>query len=322
MNCHCCQSEQVKKSGRFQNKNRLVQRYQCLRCGKTFSESQPLDGVRIEKDKAVQVVNLLVEGVGIRSIARLTGLHQETVLNVLKTAGEQCQQVLDERIRNVQVEAIQVDEIWCFCGCKERQNTTGNYERGDQYLFHAVESKSKLIISHNIGKRDSGQTLTLIDDLGKRVTSRFQLTTDGFEAYKTVVPQVLGGRVDFAQLIKIYSATPNLPGPERRYSPGVCTGARRIMRCGTPDLTRVSTSYIERANLSIRLFNRRFTRLTLGFSKKIDYLKASIALLICHFNFCRVHSAHGLTPAQAAGITDHAWTIGELLNYGSNYNAR
>jgi len=166
-----------------------VQRFRCVRCGTTFSESQPLGGVRIEADKAAQVAHLLIEGVGIRAISRLTGLHQETVLNVLQTAGEHCQRVLDERIKNVQPEAVEIDEIWCFCGCKQRNNLSNDYDRGDQYLFHAVETKSKLIISHNLGKRDSGQTLTLIQDLAKRVPGRFQLTTDGYEPYKTVVPQ-------------------------------------------------------------------------------------------------------------------------------------
>jgi hypothetical protein len=164
--------------------------------------------------------------------------------------------------------------------------------------------------------------LVLAEDLDRRIQGRFQLTSDGFNAYKSCVPAVLGDRVDFAQLVKKYSDTPNGSGPERRYSPGIVEGIKVMMRSGTPDPARISTSYVERTNLSVRLFNRRFTRLTLGFSKKVEYLKHSVALLIAHFNFSRVHSAHSLTPAHAAGLTDHAWTIPELLNYGSDYSSK
>jgi IS1 family transposase len=290
-------------------------------CGTAFSDFQPLEGVRIDSEKAAQVVNLLIEGVGIRAISRLTGLHQETVLNVLATAGEHCAKLLDERVRNVQLRFVQIDELWAFVWCKERHNRTKDYYRGDQYLFLGIDAESKLIISHTIGKRDSGQALDLIEDLSERIQGRLQVTTDGFEPYRTVMPLRLGDRVDFAQLIKQYSDTPDGAGPERRYSPGVCTGVRVMMRCGTPDPSKISTSYVERTNLSVRLFYRRFTRLTLGFSKKVEYLKHSVALLIAHFNFCREHSAHSQTPAQAAGLTDHPWSISELLNYGSSYRA-
>jgi IS1 family transposase len=223
-----------------------------------------LDGLRVDADKAVQVVNLLVEGVGIRAISRLTGLHQETVLNVLESAGENCAKILDEEIKNIQVESVEVDETWSFVFCKQRNNRTHDPDKGDQYLFLGIDSGSKLIISHISGKRQKDQTAYLIHDLGRRIVGHFQLTSDGFDPYTEVVPTLLAGRVDFAQLIKEYSNTPNGTGPERRYSVGTCISARRMMRCGNPQKEKISTSYVERTNLSIRTFNRRFTRLSLG----------------------------------------------------------
>jgi IS1 family transposase/transposase-like protein len=312
VNCRCCKGE-TRRFGRFQNKNRIVQRFQCVKCGTTFSESQPLEGVRIETTKAVQVVQLLVEGVGIRAISRLTGLHQETVLNVLASAGKRCAELLDKQVRNVQVESVQVDELFCFVGCKQKQNLTNDYERGDQYCFLSIDSKSKIILNHVVGKRDSGNASYIIKDLKERVAGRFQLTTDAFPPYRNCVRYGLGDRVDFAQLMKIYKNSTELKG-ERRYSPPECIGTRIEVRSGNPDRKRISTSYIERTNLSVRLFQRRFTRLTLGYSKKIEYLRYSTALFIAHFNLCRIHSAHKQTPAQAAGLTDHVWTVTELLS--------
>lgn len=290
-----------------------MQRFRCLKCGTTFADSQPLEGVRIETDKAVQVVNLLVEGVGIRATSRLTGLDQKTVLNVLASAGQHCARLLDERVRNVQVESVQVDEMFCFVGCKQRNNTDDDQERGDQYLFLAIDSKSKLILGHVIGKRDSGNANYIINDLNERVAGRFQLTTDGFEPYRNCVRYRLGDRVDFAQLMKIYKSGPLAIQAERRYSPPECVGTRILVRKGSPDRQRISTSYVERTNLSVRTFQRRFVRLTIGYSKKLEYLKHSTALFIAHFNFCRKHGRHGQTPAQAAGIAKHQWTIGHLI---------
>jgi IS1 family transposase/transposase-like protein len=318
MTCRCCNGE-TKRAGHFSNRNRLVQRYRCKRCGATFSESQPLDGTRIETDKAGQVIRLLVEGVGINATCRLTGLHKETVLGILAAAGRHCQALLDEKIRNVQVDSVQVDEMFCFVHCKQRNNVENDYNIGDQYLFLAIDAKSKLILSHVIGKRDSGNAYSIMTDLNERVAGRFQLTTDSFQPYKLCVPRGLGERVDYAQLRKIYRASPLDLQAERRYSPAPCIGIRINIYKGDPDPDKISTSYIERTNLSVRLFQRRFTRLTLGYSKKIEYLRYSAALFLAHFNFCRKHSTHGQTPAQAANLTDHAWTIGELLGLGNSH---
>ena len=285
---------------------------------------QPLDGVRVEQEKAHQVIHLLIEGMGIRAIQRFTGLHQETILNILAAAGEQCTRLLDERMRGLTIEALQVDELFAFVGCKQRMNLANDYERGDQYLFMGMDAKTKLILSHIIGKRDSYTANQMINDIKTRVAGTFQLTTDGFGPYATSVRLVFGGQLDFAQLIKLYANPVDGKYGERRYSPSQCISTRIRVRSGHPDRARISTSYIERQNLNVRLFNRRFTRLTLGYSKKIEYLRHSAALFIAHHNFCRVHKtlkikateiakAQERTPAMAAGLENCVWTIKDLL---------
>ena len=312
MNCICCNGE-TKWRGFYRNKNFNVQRYECLKCGTSFSDKQPLDNLRVDFKQACQVLAMLAEGCGIRAVSRLTGLHQQTVLNVLARAGSKCGRFLDVTVRNVQPESVQADEMFCFVGCKEKANLTHDPFRGSQYLFLAMDSKSKLIISHVIGQRSPQNTENLLNDLKVRIAGRMQLTTDGFEAYKVAVPRTIGKDVDFAQLVKRYACPRDATDPERRYSPSVCTGARKVVRRGNPDRALISTSYVERQNLSVRLFNRRFTRLTLGYSKKFEYLIASINLMVFHFNFIKSHSAHGQTPAMAAGLANHPITFEELL---------
>lgn len=273
-----------------------------------------MQGVTIETHKIVQVVNLLVEGVGIRAASRLTQLDQKTILKIVLSAGERAAQVLDEKVRNVTVESVQVDELFCFVGCKQRNNQGNDYNRGDQYTFLAVDSASKLILSHVIGKRDSGNAYEILNDLNQRVSGRFQLTTDAFQPYRKTAEQALGDKVDFAQLMKIYKDEPASLRVERRYSPPPCVGVKIHVRSGDPDPAMISTSYVERTNLTVRTFNRRFARLSLGYSKKIEYLRAATALFVAHFNFCRKHSTLNTTPARWAKLTDHQWTTEELLN--------
>jgi IS1 family transposase len=278
---------------------------------------KPLDTLRVPFEKAVQIVNLLVEGVGVRAIERLASVHRDTVLAVLEVAGWKCARLLDQRVRNVAFASVQVDELFCFVGCKERNNTLASRERGEQYVYLGVDARSKFILNFAIGKRDDVTTQIYIQDLKKRVKTPFQLTTDGFPAYPTeIFYSFQDCKVHFAQLVKQYAAKiDGEKGYERRYSPSQCIGTRKLIRRGCPAPDQISTSYVERTNLSVRLFNRRFTRLTLGYSKKLANLKHSVALLIAYFNFCRVHSAHGQTPAQACGLADHQWTIQELLRY-------
>jgi len=312
--CYCCQGE-TKRFGHFQNRNRLVQRYRCIRCGKTFSESQPLEGVRVETAKAVQVVNLLVEGVGIRAASRLTGLDQGTILNILKTAGEHCARLLDAKIQNVPVQHVEIDEVFAFVGCQQQNTDKDDTQRGDQYGYFAMESASKLILHWHVGKRDIFTSRDFLEGLKPKIGGRFQLTSDGFKGYCSPhggVGRVFGPAVDYAMEIKKYSQL--YPGSSRRFNPIVCTSVRRKAVLGNPDLDITTTNHAERANLSVRLFNRRFTRKTLGYSKTLENHKYAMVLLVAHYNFCRVHSAHKQTPAQASGLTHHVWTIEELLS--------
>lgn len=315
MNCRCCQGV-AKRFGFFRNRNRTVQRYRCTRCGTAFSESQPLEGTRIETAKAVQIVHLLCEGVGVRAAGRLADVDQKTVLGVLESTGAHCTRLLDERVRDVECVSVQCDELFAFVYCKEVNNETKDEDRGTQFTFLAVDRESKLILSHLIGRRDRPQCDLFMADLRKRIRGRCQLTTDGYSGYITSVFNAFYGDVDFAQQIKTF----NDYGPqdpkanERRYSVahGV-TSVKTFVRSGTPNTNLISTSHVERTNLSMRMFNKRFARLSLGYSKTIENLRHATALFIAHFNFCRVHSAHGKTPAMAAGLTHHTWTIKELL---------
>jgi len=301
--------------GFFQSRGQRIQRYQCKDCRKCLADtaSLPLDNLRVPMDKAVQVVEMLVEGIGIRAISRLTSLHQQTVLNVLELAGGRCAALLDKKIVGLALESVQVDEVWSFVGCKQRNNLTQDPERGDQYVFMGMDADSKLILNFHVGKRDDANAQIFLFDLRRRIGNTCQITTDGFGPYFNAVPMAFGNDVHYAQLIKVYGITSDINNPDRRYSPSHCVGVRTLTNIGWPIQERISTSFIERTNLSVRLFNRRLTRLTLGYSKKLVNLRHSIALLIAHFNFCRVHSTVKKTPAMAAGITDHRWTIAELL---------
>lgn len=310
MNCVCCDGI-AKRRGFYSNKNFNVQRFECLKCGTSFSEKQPLDNLRVDYKQACQVLNLLSEGMGIRATSRLTGLHQQTVLNVLARAGSKAGRFLDATVRNVKPESIQADEMYCFVQTKERPTTLRDPFRGEQFLFLAIDSGSKLIISHLVGKRTVDNTAALLRDVRARVPDHFQISTDGFPAYRTMMFRSVGPNVDFAQEVKIFEKPSE---KQNRYSPAKCIGTRIHVRRGNPNPDLISTSFVERTNLSVRTFNRRFTRLTLGYSKKIEYLIHSINLMVFHFNFVRVHGTHKQTPAQAAKLTDHVWSFDELLS--------
>ena len=216
----------------------------------------------------------------------------------------------------MEVESVQCDEIFAFVGCKEFNNKLHDPELGTQYTYLAVDRKSKLIMSHLIGKRDAKGCDAFMVDLRSRVKGRCQITTDGFQGYLGAVYDAFGANVDFARQAKTYADYGNNPfKDERRYSVGKgCLTVKTDVHIGNPDRSLISTSHVERTNLTVRLFQRRFTRLTLGYSKKLANLKHSVALFIAHFNFCRVHSAHKQTPAMSAELTNHVWTIEEILN--------
>jgi IS1 family transposase/transposase-like protein len=313
MTCVKCQHSKVKKFGRY-GKHR-IQRYRCTSCRTTFSESdsKPLGNMRIEQDDAIRALQCLLEGCSVRSTERLTGLHRDTILSLLVLAGERSAQLLDARMRELTCKFIQCDEIWTFCFKKQRRVRKDDAaEVGDQWVFVAIDAETKLIPSFVVGKRSKGTTDILINDLAQRLTNRVQITTDGFRFYVSAIENSFGADIDFAQLVKLYGDY-GQHDSEAKYSPSPIMETISKIRQGDPDPEHISTSYIERQNLTMRMAMRRFTRLTNAFSKKLGNLKAAVALHFAFYNYCRIHKSLRVTPAMQAGLTDHVWTLAELL---------
>jgi IS1 family transposase len=267
----------------------------------------------LEEEKALICLNLLVEGCSVRSIERITGVHRDTVIDLLLTVGKKCEQLLEEKIQRMSVQDVQVDEVWAFIQMKEktkRHHQLTDDTIGDAYTFIALDRDTKLILCWHLGRRTVKDTELFIEKLGRATSARFQLTTDGYSAYTEAISYGLGTQVDYAQLVKIYAQTSD---SERRYSPAECVGAQKRVMIGTPDADRISTSHVERQNLTIRMQTRRLTRLTNGFSKKKVNLKAALALHFAFYNFCRVHSSIRCTPAMAAHLVPSIWTLKDLL---------
>lgn len=265
-------------------------------------------------EKEVQIANALIEGVSVRATARLLSVEHKTVLRVLQRIGTKCSEFLDKTIRGVRSKRVQVDEIWTYVFKKEARITANDpAERGDQYVFIALDADSKLAISRTIGKRNAITAYYLMQDLKGRLVNRVQLTTDGFRPYLMAVEDNFGADIDYAMLVKVYGkGTHDKEVPEWYKPPQVLAAIpTRIM--GNPEWTHISTSYIERQNLTLRMQARRFTRLTNAFSKTLTNLCAQVALHFAHYNFVRIHQTLRCTPALAAGITDHVWTMPEML---------
>jgi transposase-like protein/IS1 family transposase len=315
MTCIRCKHSEAKRFGFDRNK---VQRYRCPSCNSTFSEprQKPLGRHYISTEKAAQITQLLLEGMSIRSVSRITGAHQGTILSLLLTVGKKCRNLFDAKVRNVRPRFVQADELWTFIHTKEKHLFPGDSpEWGDSYIWMAIDSETKLVLSYFTGKRDSKSTYEFIHDLSERVNGHFQITTDGFKPYIAAIEDCFGASVDFAQLVKLYGR-PEGEGPDW-YSPSRVTATIPTPIIGNPHPTRISTSHVERANLSIRTHLRRFTRLSLGFSKTLEHLIAAVNLYMAFFNFCRVHSTLRVTPAMQTGIADHVWSITELLTWAS-----
>jgi IS1 family transposase len=260
----------------------------------------------------IRVVNALVEGSSIRATARMVGVEHKTVMRVLLRVGDRCGQILNERMQRLPCKIVQLDEIWTFVAKKEKRVTKYDdaTQVGDQYVFVAMDSESKVIPSFYVGKRNAASTWHFVRDLKDRLATRVQLTTDGFVPYVNAVEDAFGADVDYAMLIKTYQEPAAV---ERRYSPGEFVSAKAVPVSGDPVPWLISTSHIERQNLTIRMQLRRFTRLTNAFSKKLDNLKAACALHFAHYNFCRVHQTLRVTPAMAAGVTSEVWTLESLI---------
>jgi IS1 family transposase len=264
--------------------------------------------------KRTQILAMLCEGSSMRSISRVVDVSINTVTKLLEDAGEACAAIHDENVRNVKASRIQCDEIWSFCYAKQKNVATAKDapdEAGDVWTWTALDADSKMIVSWFCGDRSGQSAITLMDDLRERLANRVQLTTDGHKAYLEAVEGAFGGDVDYAMLVKLYGET---AGPKGRYSPAECIGARKEKIEGKPDLKHVSTSYVERQNLTMRMSMRRFTRLTNAFSKKLDNHMHALALYFVHYNFCRIHKTLRVTPAMAAGVTDRLWSLEDVAS--------
>lgn len=271
---------------------------------------------RLSNDDRAKILHLLCEGMSIRAVTRLTGASKNTVAKLLVDAGKACAAYHDAHVRNVKASRVQVDEIWSFTYAKEKNVPTAKDApegAGDTWTWTALDADSKLIVSYLVGGRDSEYAMWFMDDLAARLANRVQLTSDGHRAYLEAVEGAFGADVDYAQLVKLYG---NAPGERGRYSPAAVTGIKKKVREGNPDMADVSTSYVERQNLTMRMGMRRFTRLTNGFSRKVENLSHAVSLHFMHYNFARPHKAlkerYPRTPAMAAGVTDHVWSLEEI----------
>jgi transposase-like protein/IS1 family transposase len=312
MVCHNCKIE-AKKSGKDRKGN---QRYRCNQCRKTFQEMKEnlLGAMRIPLDRAEMCLKLLLEGMSIRSVQRITGLHQETILNLLVMAGKRCESLMKDRIKGVAVKDVEADEIWGFVKFKNRHKLYKEITDpsvGDAYTWVGIERNTKLILAWHLGQRDGVDCEAFTEKLDYATSGHFQLTTDGYRPYENAVSYSLGTRVDYAMLIKVYGNRD--PDGEQKYSPPEVVETISKPMIGSPVASRICTSIVERSNLSMRTSIRRLTRLTNAFSKKWDNLHAALSLYFAYYNFCRIHSSIRCTPAMESGLTGHVWTLRELL---------
>lgn len=280
---------------------------------------------KLSTEKRVAVVRCLVEGNSIRATVRMTGVAKNTIVKLLADLGEACGRYLDDNLRGLNCKRLQCDEIWSFCYAKQKnvpKDKRGEFGYGDVWTWTAIDPETKLVVGYFVGRRDTETAMAFIADLKERLTSRVQLTTDGLKKYLTAVESAFGEEIDYAMLRKIYGKE-HPGGTQGRYSPAVCIGAKKSPKLGQPDPKHISTSMVERQNLTMRMSMRRFTRLTNGFSKKIENHVCAISLHFMYYNFCRVHRTLKTTPAVAAGVSESVWRIEDLLallkeNEGSN----
>ena len=272
---------------------------------------------KLSIEKRTQVIKALVDGNSIRATCRITDTAKGTVIRLLRDVGRACAEYQDRHLRNLPCKHIQCDEIWSFCYAKQKnvpKDKQGQLGYGDVWTWTAIDADTKLVPSWLIGLRDARYAYRFMADLKSRLANRVQLTTDGHKVYLWAVEDAFGSEVDYAMLVKIYG---NDPESEKRYSPPMCITTEDIIIQGNPDPSRISTSFVERQNLTMRMSMRRFTRLTNAFSKKIENLEYAVALHFMYYNFARPHKTltnpYPKTPAMAAGITDHIWTVAEII---------
>ena len=278
---------------------------------------------KLSAARKTQIITALCEGCSVRSTSRMTGVAKGTILRLLAEVGAACAAYHDAARRNVKAARIQVDEIWSFCYCKQKQVTEGIAETriaGDVRTWVAIEAQSKLVISYLVGKRDAGCATEFIQDVANRITNRVQLTSDGHKVYLNAVIDVFADEIDYAQVIKVYGGGDRQA--EARYSPAEFKATEKIRVLGNPNPEHISTSYVERQNLTMRMNMRRFTRLTNAFSKKIKNHMHSVALFYMHYNFVRIHQTLRVTPAMAAGVTARLWSVADIVAMTEAASAR
>lgn len=313
MDCPTCNTP-TKKFGKDRNG---LQRFRCSTCKKTFLEphERPLGEMRLSLGKAISVIEHLVEGCSIRTTERITGIEKRTILSLLALIGQRCEKLMEDKIKDLKVKEVACDEVWGYVGMKSKTKAKKkiiNEQIGDAWCFVGLERYTKLILAWHLGHRTMEDTVMFTEKLAHATEGNFQINTDGFAAYKDAVVYSLGAQfVDFAQIIKIYKDNPE---NETRYSPSTCIGCEKRTIFGNPDLKRGSTSHAERQNLTVRMAMRRMTRLTNAFSKKWLNLRWAYSLQFAFYNFCRIHQSLRITPAMKQGITDHIWTIQELIS--------
>jgi IS1 family transposase len=268
---------------------------------------------RMDTKRRAAIVAALVEGVGIRSTCRMTGASKGAVTRLISELGPACAAYMDQAFHDLPCSVLEVDEIWAFCYAKSKNvpvDKKGTFGFGDVWTFTAICADTKLIPSYMVGLRDAGTATEFMQDLAGRLAGRAQITSDGLNVYPAATEDAFGGVVDYAQLVKIYGASGEA---EHRYSPAECIGCEKHAVTGNPDPKRISTSYVERSNLSMRMGLRRYTRLTNGHSKKLENHCAALAIYFMHYNFARIHSTIRCSPAMAAGVTPHLWSIAEIV---------
>lgn len=269
---------------------------------------------KLDSMERARILHLLCEGQSIRAVTRLTGASKNTVTKLLIDAGKACMAFHDANVRNVRAKRVQVDEIWSFTYAKQKNVATAKAapaDAGDTWTWTAIEADTKLIVSYFVGGRDGECAMMFMDDLASRLANRVQLTSDGHKAYLEAVEGAFGADVDYAQLVKLYGPAPE--SAKGRYSPAECTGIKKTKIEGNPDQDHVSTSYVERNNLTMRMHMRRFTRLTNAFSKKIENHAYAVALHMTYYNFVRVHSKLRISPAMAAGVSGRLWEVADIV---------
>lgn len=271
---------------------------------------------RLSIEERAKILGCMVEGNSIRATSRLTGADKKTVLRLLAEFGEACHRFHNEKVRGVKSQRVQCDEIWSFCYSKQAnvpQEQKGKFGFGDVWTWTAICADSKLILAYRVDRRDEEAAYYFMEDLQGRLANRVQLSTDGFHPYMRAVEDNFGGDVDYAMVVKLFSEMNAKNTPERKYSPGYCNGVRKRKISGNPVRKDISTSYVERMNLNMRMGMRRFTRLTNAFSKKVENHAHALAIYFAYYNFCRIHQTLRVTPAMEAGLTNNVWELEDLV---------